>query len=148
MIHEDTNGVFGPAVPVIFFTFLMESGPIESQSIQSLFAMLLLIVMELQRRLATSSTHGASEAAASSPPEPAVTNTRSHGSCTSSSWSGAENQYSAAPGPVPSMPSMPTGQARHNGACPHACAFCQNPCSRPTQRRAHRHHRCNFHRDM
>lgn len=32
--------------------------------------------------------------------------------------------------------------------CSHTCEFCGNPCSRPTNRRTHRHHRCILHRHL
>lgn len=33
-------------------------------------------------------------------------------------------------------------------SCSHTCEFCGNPCSRPTNRRTHRHHRCIMHRHL
>ena len=126
VVYSDANEVVGPPVSICFVLGLpMETGPIESQSIQSLFAMLLLIVMELQRRMASSES-----AASSHANEPAMTTMRSQGSFTSStcSYSGAENPHAAPYGPAPAMAA---GYARPHGPCPHACAFCQNPCSRP-----------------
>lgn len=97
---------------------LFEMEQIQSQATSELISFLLMIVMELQRRLATQSER--------------------HGDAFSSGDSAhhfADGAYTA-------------GHRSHlPGECPHKCQFCGRNCSRPCHTRTHRRHRCDLHRD-
>ena len=99
-------------------SLIFEMEQIQSQPTSELISFLLMIVMELQRRLATQSER---------PGDVFSSGDSAHHP--------ADGAYAAG-----SFNSLPE-------ACPHSCQFCGRKCSRHCHNRMHRHHRCDLHRD-